>query len=290
MTNPIVIYTNLFTLKNKIISNNRYIDMYFVWLYNIVKYANLTPDDYCITFIDNATLEYLEKNNIYKLFKSLLPNFISIEYEQPVIIKDGMIKRYYISELLEKTAHIEYMNPLYIHLDIDVLVVKDIRLLFVSNTLDLDLSNKTTIYLKTEDKINSSNYYGELITEYEKKLLLDKNMEQMPGFTSGIFAWRNSKTVKTFFTNIISMIKSNTRELYTIDQPFFNAVVFNYLFHELGIFNFILFDTKKVGHNTIGSHTHPHMILINFCGIPGDDFFHWDKILLQLFLQNLTFS
>lgn len=60
------------------------------------------------------------------------------------------------------------------------------------------------------------------------------------------------------------------------------------MFHEIGMFNFTILDTKKIGNNTIGAHTHPALVLINFCGIPGDEMFHWDKILLQLLLQGLT--
>jgi hypothetical protein len=288
MSYPIVIYTNLFTLPNKSISINRYVDMYFVWLYNILKYAKLTPYDYCVTFIDEKTLEYIEKSQVYQLFKTQIPNFTSIPYRQPVDIKEGILQRYNITKLLEVTSQIAYLNPLYIHLDIDVLIVNDIRQLFNSENQSL---NKTTIYIKTEgSSILDGCYYGELITEDEKRILKDKRLEHMPGFSAAIYGWRNSHNIHTFFDLILERASGNEKELYTVEQPFYNAAVFNYLFHETGVFNFSILDTKKIGHNTIGAHTSPDTVLINFCGIPGDDMFHWDKLLLQLFLQGLTAS
>lgn len=46
------------------------------------------------------------------------------------------------------------------------------------------------------------------------------------------------------------------------------------MFHEIGMFNFTILDTKKIGNNTIGAHTRPALVLINFCGISSDDMFH----------------
>ena len=286
MSHPIVIYTNLFTLPNKNVSSNRYVDMYFVWLFNIIKYAKFAPYDYCVTFVDEKTFEYIEKSQVYQLFKIHIPNFTPITYKQPVAIKEGMLRRYNISKLLEATAHIAYLDPLYFYLDVDVLIVNDIRKLFRS---DEQLYGKTTIYIKTEgNSILDGCYYGELITEKEKCILKDKKLEHMPGFSSGIYGWRNSQNIHTFFNSILERVPGNEKELYTEDQPFYNAAIFNYLFHETGVFNFSILDTKKIGHNTPGFHTNPDTVLINFCGIPGDDIFHWDKLLLQLFLQSLT--
>ncbi len=260
--------------------------MYYVWLYNIIKYAKLSPQDYCITLVDENTLKYIEKSHIYELFRTLIPNFTIIQYTQPETIKEGIIQRYNINKILEITNHLSHLNPLFIHLDIDVLVVKDIRLLF---TVENTSSNKTTIYIKPEEyNILNDMYYGELITDEEKELLKNKNLTHIPGLSAGIYGWRNSKDINNFFNYILEKSSTRTKELYTVEQPFFNAAIFNYMFHEIGILNFAILDTKKIGNNTIGAHNNSDSVLINFCGIPGDDMFHWDKILLQLLLQGLT--
>lgn len=281
MTQPVVVYTNLFTIAGKDVKINRYIDMYYIWLNNIIKYGGLTYQDFCITFIDGETKKYIEQSPILQMFQQAIPNFHLIEYEQPTNIKQGMFKRYEIQNILNLTNSIEFHYPFYIYLDIDVLVVKNIRNLFSNNTS----KHKTTIFLRPEECMLENNYYGELILEEEKELLHRKNLENMPGFTSGIYGWANSKDTTEFFEFICKKGNESTKELYTVDQPFFNAAIFHYLFVKPGIFNFILLESSLVGHNTIGSHFMTENVLINFCGIPGDDKFHWDKLLLQLFIQ-----
>ena len=71
--NPIVIYTNLFTIKGRDIKINKYIDMYYIWLFNIIKYANLKSNDCCITFVDNDTFEHIKNSSILEFLRSKIP-------------------------------------------------------------------------------------------------------------------------------------------------------------------------------------------------------------------------
>lgn len=41
MISPIILYTNLFTLYGSNEKTNKYIDIYYVWLLYIIKYAKL---------------------------------------------------------------------------------------------------------------------------------------------------------------------------------------------------------------------------------------------------------
>jgi len=61
MISPIILYTNLFTLYGCNEKTNKYIDMYYVWLLYIIKYAKLNDSDYCITLIDNVTFSYIKR-------------------------------------------------------------------------------------------------------------------------------------------------------------------------------------------------------------------------------------
>jgi lipopolysaccharide biosynthesis glycosyltransferase len=280
MKSPLIVYTNLFTLTNRDVKVNKYIDMYYIWLFNIFKYGQLNADDYCVSFIDEHTLEYIENKPILKWLSMKFSNFVIIPYAQPKTIKEGILKRYDIDSILEVTKHIE--NPAYLYLDIDVLVMNDIRPLFRSQSMQ-----KTTLYLRTEGVITNHLYYGDLITPEEMHLLRDKNMLHMPGFSAGIYGWNNNATAKQFFRFIIELAAKIDKELYTVEQPFFNAAVFNYFFKEQGIFNIALFDQTRVIDNHMVQPNTTEIILINFCGIPGDDSFHWDKLLQQLFIQAL---
>ncbi len=279
MHRPLVVYTNLFTLTGRDAKLNKYIDMYYIWLYNLYRYGSLRNIDYCVSFIDEVTLAYIEKSQIFHWLSRQLPNFKVVKYKQPTNIKEGIMKRYDIEEILELTDSTQ--DPIYVYLDIDVLVMNDIHNLFKEQS-----NNKTTLYLRTEGVITNHLYYGDLMTEDDKLLLVNKRMESMPGFSAGIYGWHNSKDILNFFRYIKNLAATTEKELYTVEQPFFNAAVFNYFFKE-PIFNISLFNKDEVIDNMMIKPAETKIILVNFCGIPGDESFHWDKILLQLLIQSL---
>jgi hypothetical protein len=280
MSQPLIVYTNLFTLTGRDVKVNKYIDMYYIWLFNLFKYGHLTSDDYCISFIDEHTLEHIKNKQLLEWLSVQFPKFIIIPYTQPKTIKEGILKRYDIDPILELTKYMN--NPTYLYLDIDVLVMNDLRSLFDSQS-----AQKTTIYLRTEGIITNHLYYGELITSEEIELLTSKGLAEMPGFSAGIYGWNNNAAAKQFFRFITELAAKIDKELYTVEQPFFNAAVFNYFFKEQGIFNIVLLDQTRIIDNCMVSPNTTEIILGNFCGIPGDDNFHWDKLLQQLFIQSL---
>ena len=276
----VIIYTNLFTLKGKECSKNKYIDMYFIWLLYIIKYANLQQNDKCITLVDNITYNYIKLNPLFLLLIGRINNFNIIEYEQPDSIKQGMLERFKINNILNLTnIHSAY----YLYIDIDVLIVNNIRNIFKQNSIN----DTATLFLKPEEHILGGNYYGELASEDDKQQISIR-CPTMPGFTSGIFGWTsNSTNITDFFNFIIKTANESDKELYTIDQPFFNAAVFHYMFKKIGIFKFNILSPNIVGHNIFTTQAQSDTVLLNFCGIPGNDRFHWDKILTQLCLSLL---
>lgn len=280
MSNSVIIFTNLFTLKNKDVKENKYIDMYYIWLHNIIKYGKLKDNDTVLTFIDSVTFEYLKQSISFNTLSSIIKNFKVILYEQPENIKEGILQRYYVDKIFEV---VKVNDAFYIHLDIDVLVIQDIRSLFK----DEIQNNKTTLYLKTEEKLLGSNYYGELITEDEKEMLFNRGMLDMPGFSAGIYGWKGSSRIKEYFDFILDAANKNTKDLYTVEQPFFNAAIFQYFFKKLGVFNFVIWDDSNVGHNRFSNQVASTVTLLNFCGIPGDDSFHWHKIFIELLMSSI---
>lgn len=280
MISPIILYTNLFTLDGCNEKTNKYIDMYYVWLLYIIKYAKLNDSDYCITLIDNVTFSYIKTNPIFTILSKKFTNFKIVVYNQPKNIKDGILQRYYINDILGCTKIEE--SSYFIHLDIDVLVINNIRNMLKNEIND----NITTIYLKPEEHMLNNNYYGELASDTDKLIIMNK-CPNIPGFSAGIFAWKNSKNIREFFEFILEKAKETEKKLYTVEQPFFNAAIFNYFFKKTGVFRFHILSENMVGHNIFSINANSETVLLNFCGIPGDDLFHWNKILSQMIISSL---
>ena len=258
MLSSVIIYTNLFTLEGRDEKKNKYIDMYYIWLLYIIKYAQLKDCDQCITQIDSVTFAHIKTSLLFNMLSKRIPNFKVVEYNQPRNIKEGILQRYYMDDIVDSSNSSSH----FIHLDIDVLVINNIR------------------------HILGSNYYGELATDEDKTLIMNK-CPNMPGFSAGIFAWKNSKDIGYFFKLILEKANETNKELYTVEQPFFNAAVFNYFFKNIGVFRFNILSPNIVGHNIFSVQTNSETVLLNFCGIPGDEEFHWNKILTQLILTAL---
>ena len=275
-TTPIVLYTNLFTLEHHNKTKNKYIDMFYIWLMYVVKFAALKEGDICVMLIDEVTFAHLSTNSILPFLCQRIPQCKIIHYPQPKHIKDGMLERFNLHRYMDLS------QSLNIYLDIDVLVIQNIRHMITEHVTD----QITTFYLKPEGELLHTNYYGELASEEDKTLIVSV-CPTMTGFTSGIFAWKNAKDVNEFFSMIVERAKATSQEYYTVDQPYFNAAVFQYVFKKPDVCRFQLLSPHSVGHNLFSTQVQPHTILLNFCGIPGDDDFHWNKILNQLIITSL---
>lgn len=265
--------------------------MYFLWLTNIIKYGNIQKTDVVVTYIDEETYTYLnvtktEKNTLYQRLKKHIDKFVIIKYPVPTNHKEGMLRKYAVDMMLDYTKPIHDQNPIYMYLDVDVLVVKDIRTLTlqIDNVSTLD---KTTLFLRNESNpITHPDYFGQLMTDGDKQLLIDRN-RQLPGFSAGIFGWQNNKDIKQFLDKVISLALTSDKKLYTIEQPFFNAALFNYMFYDTTKFIFIVMFREQIGQNVVGAHLSPTNVLMNYCGEPGDESVHWDKMYHQLLTQLL---
>jgi lipopolysaccharide biosynthesis glycosyltransferase len=258
-------------------------------LNNIINYGKLTQNDYCISFLDEVTFNYLNTNILFISLAAKLKNFYYILYKQPVNIKEGMMKRYDIEEILKITKQIENLHPHYMYLDVDVIVLNDIRKLFTNE----EILDKTKVYLVADKRFDflDNMFFGGVVTKENEELIKSKNIN-LPGFSSGMFGWSNSESVLDYFNYIKIKATSIDKELYTIDQPFFNAAIFNFLFNVTNKFNFNILDNNKikinllVNKNTLLSESN-EIVLVDYCGAPGDESLHWSKIFSQLVLQNL---
>jgi hypothetical protein len=287
MEAPFIIYTNMYTLEGKDPKTNKYVDMYLLWLTNLIKYSKFQKTDICVTFMDEETHKYLnvnksEKFNIYQTLKHKFHKFIIIKYPPPKTHKEGMLRKYSVDVMLDYTASMQTLNPIYMYLDIDVLIVNDIRKLNITNFLKDD---RTSLFLRTEsNKIEHSDYFGDLMTEEDKTFLIE-NKIRMPGFSAGIFGWQNNIHIRDFLNYILKQALESNKEFYTIEQPFFNAALFHYILKDNSKFLLVIMSRDSIGHNVIGAHLIPDVVLVNYCGEPTDESLHWTKMYHQMLIQ-----
>lgn len=288
---PYVLYTNIYTLEGSEPKHNKYIDMYFLWLANIIKYANFQKNDICVTYMDEETYKYLdviktEKNTLFQTLKKQINRFVIIKYPPPSTHKEGMMQKYTVDIILEYTKAMHEQNPVYMYLDVDVLVVNNIRNLTLQIE-DVHASNKTKFFLRNEfNPITHSDYFGDLMTDEDKQVLNDSKL-QLPGFSAGIFGWQNNANIKELLNHVLVMAIKDDKKQYTIEQPYFNAALFHYLFYDPVKFTFLVMSREQISQNLIGAHLTSTNVLVNYCGEPGDQFVHWDKMYNQLLAQFL---
>ena len=289
---PYVLYTNIYTLAGSEPKHNKYIDMYFLWLANIIKYGNIQKTDVIVSYMDEETYTYLnvtktEKNTLYQRLKRHIDKFVIIKYSVPTNHKEAMLRKYAVDMMLDYTKPIHDQNPVYMYLDVDVLVVKDIRTLLLQTENASPVPEKTTVFLRNESNpISHPDYFGQLMTDADHQVLKDRNI-MLPGFSAGIFGWQNNKDIKQFLDMVLSLALKSDMKLYTIEQPFFNAALFQYMFYDPTKFTFLVMSRAQIGQNVVGAHLSSTNVLMNYCGEPGDESVHWDKMYHQLLTQLL---
>lgn len=278
MEQNIIIYTNIFTLQGRNVEDNRYIDMFYIWLNRVIKNGCLSSKDGIALLVDKVTLEFMKKSTLFNLLLTKLRcNFYFFTYDQPSSLKEGFLQRFYYKKITSR-----FTNSIFLQVDVDVLINDNLRNLFTTNP------QPNTIYLNSEMGILENNYYGSLATDEDKKMLVDKGMLSAPGFTAGTFAFTTGNKVEEFFNYIVSLFDCES-SFYTVDQPFFNAGIFKYLYKdEDPELHFFPIDERLIAVNVYSSDIsgEPNPVLLNFCGEPGKEFFHWDKIFTELFVAS----
>jgi hypothetical protein len=108
-----------------------------------------------------------------------------------------------------------HMYDKILYLDTDILIAKDINVLYNLNIGD------DKLYTLEEGTINHE-YHGKQF--FDTSNFRDKISEETTAFTSGILFFRNSDSIKDLFNTILNHIKDHIEKQYTIpvclDQPF----------------------------------------------------------------------
>lgn len=229
----------LFTLKDTPVSENKYVQIFNVWISKLIQNGGLTKDDFLLISIDERTMEHIKMSPgcLGALMSKLQCPYAFKIFPAPDTILDGMKIRY--------TVH-EFTHDAYMYLDIDVLVMKSLK------TLPLKPGN---LYVMAEGSLADPNYGA------------DMSIKDGIGHTSAIIICTDPYIQKILFTRVCEIYRN--AGYYTIDQPFFNSVLY-LLPHDSSL-------TKYVSYNG-QSYSKGDTVLLNCGGDVANGSKHKDKI------------
>jgi len=271
MEERMLVYTTLFTLAGKMPKDNKYIAMFYIWFSYLKKYAGLGPGDTVGVIIDEATLDYFNKDD--NPYFSYIANDINFELQlsvmpTPATLSAGCGERYNMEHFSNFTKH-----DICLYTDIDCLSIRNIHPLFK----DFDTKQEYLFVIPEVDEgMTHINYAGHFIEACPLA-------EKMHGFSSGWFAWTWGEGTKEFFVNVSKGLAEYVGEpLYTIDQPFFNYEIYLRACgkREQTPLKICIMDSKIVTLNPLVSEPRlAYSYFANFCGEPGVEDCHFYKLL-----------
>jgi hypothetical protein len=274
MAPSVCLYTILFTLEHIPCHNNKYIDIFIIWLSFLIKSNSLNENDKVVIFIDKYTLQYLRTLPAFvhtlKHYK-YLNNFFYLTQKQPKTVMEGCMWKY---TPFNEPLFNHFSADIYFYIDIDILINKSL------NTVT-DQMKPNSIYIVENSPHYKSHYYFDGIPQNEMELF---KMSNIKGLSAGNFAFYGKSIMLEIFNRIIEYNKVETK-FETLEQPLFNRALFNYY----------LIDKKINVLYTMNPFTTGYSLPINFdsilidcCGDPGNDLEHYEKIRNILIMKYLS--
>jgi hypothetical protein len=207
---------------------------------SLKKKGAFMPGDHFIVMTDVDTGKYLSTFGILKDVKYLIMSHPKSVYEM-------MKWKYQLPDLLPNLPD----NVVFTYIDTDILALRPFQSYLPPDYL----------CVFAEGAANDPNYCG----EGNECAIYDPPRK---GYTAGFFQYKLGPKTRAFFKRVLEDMEA-PKKYYTLDQPYFNKHLHtnDTKFVELST-NFICMN----GHNTLQSAT-----LLNCCGDPGDDAFHFSK-------------
>ena len=245
----------VFTLEGKEVSQNKYLQIFLLWLANLIKFAELKEGDFVRVFMDGATKQYLEnETSFFMLMKGLPCKLQVLGIPRPKSSLEGMMWKYYF---------IDYEQDVYMYCDIDCMTFGPIHMI-VDSVKDSTIAVHCEGYLKNTD-------YGGAFSEEELEAVKD-----MVGFSAGKFLARGKELLQKLCFSVQGLEKGwSGKSLYTVEQPFFNRAIYSL---NDNLVDFDLLNEKNVCKDGIDLDTE-NTVLVDFAGVPGDGDFHLKKIM-----------
>ena len=249
-----LVYTNLFTLVGKDPAENHYIDMLFIWLTFLRRFAELQETDKILILADQATIDFLNSNETFaQVSKGVLTPIEFRLTPQPKTLMEGMMQRYNEANRI--------LSDCSLYLDIDVLVCNSLN--------EMRKLPSNTFLVCPEGELLSTDYGGHTIP-------YSVDLKWETGYTSGMFGFTEGEETSKLLKAIYESCAAHKGDpFYTVDQPYFNKYVHalesKYTIPEDWLENNEPFDERK-----------DSAVFLNYCGEPGKGKIHFQKLLTQL--------
>ncbi len=245
--------------------------MFFMWLKFVEAFGKIKTTDTVCVLVDSKTKEYIESIKPVSVIQ--LP-YTLIEFEQPSTIQEGAQFRYRIYEtgLIQPDTRVCY-------LDVDMFVIQDIH--WIEEELQ---AQANTLLVYPEYTLRHFTYLGDLT---EEDMIFFEEFPEIytthPGMSSTIFAFPGN-CLQEAFSELIEKMRSSNEVHYTLDQPFFNRMVLSHCYKKQ-TFEISFLQKKSIAYNELRQRCSEEAKIINFCGKPGDQEFHWIKMFMALLAE-----
>jgi hypothetical protein len=253
-----IVYTVLFTLVGKDPAENRYVEMFYIWLTHILKNAGLVAGDKICVLIDKPTIDFLNvENNIGFILSTCR---ISIEFwliNQPNTPSEGMVQKYNIEDVPA------IVSDCSLYLDLDIVIkapLTPVRELIPD-----------TLAVVMEGNIYNDDYGGKVLPREPEK-------EGYPGFSAALFAFSVGETVREFMRCVKGDCLAQDPPFYTVEQPFFNKYLYQLFIDRER--PFFMIPKKYVSNNDMAPSD--SVVFVNYCGDPGNGPMHVVKMIMAM--------
>jgi hypothetical protein len=173
-----IVYTVLFTLVGKDPADNRYVEMFYIWLTYLLKNGGLVEGDKICILIDKPTIDFI--NSEFNIGFILNTCRVPIEFwliNQPHTPSEGMVNKYNIEDVPAILSNCS------LYLDLDIVVkapLTPVRELIPD-----------TLAVVVEGNIYNDDYGGKVLPREPEK-------EGYPGFSAALFVFSIGETVREF--------------------------------------------------------------------------------------------
>ena len=250
--NSICLSCILYTRENVSVKENQYIQVFIMWLTQIVKINALDATDILHITVDKPTFEYMLSN--YTSFKSLLNKINHVIFIEPS-------PKTNLEGWMWKFIPRDYSQDVYLYLDIDIFILKSLQQL-------VQPMKPNQIYACREGNMTNANYNA----AFPESVLTQFTIKD-PGYSVGKFAITSIRIRDIFFKEI-NKICDNNVTYYCPEQAFYNVIIYG--MRNTSILNTDILCAPYISFNGY-FYKKDKTILFDCAGEPGNGLKHIEK-------------